>query len=364
MTRNQILLILVAVLVGTGTVTWGQAPTSTDWVLRETFDDNRLSKLWKAYQADPNAQITETNKRLEFTAVRNATETYAGIVGSDWYMDPNHNFTMKADFHHDLLTFEGAWISFGLTPDRDKPRNRYLSIGIGCTSGFNNYWNEWKDGFEISTDFTSRPKDKVTLYISYVADEGTVYVSDTGYSRDDAWVSFDDIVDDRWDRPPLYVFLGGNAEGAGINPGRLYMDEFVVESGVIVKEGQTTPQPPDPNDPTKPPTGGDLIVPAMIAPSVMRRASGIQEFSAMVALPMGIDPGDVNLWDSLFIVPGNLAALRQGAFESLTGRTIVVGVFSADELLAVTPDGPIELQLVGTLNDGRAFTGSEIIAIR
>jgi len=382
MTRDGILFMVVAVYVGFtpawldgSSVARAQASATTvgatadlaseGWVLRETFDDNRTSKLWDIYRPDPNCKVTETNKRLEFTAVEGTENAFAGYVGSDWWIDPNRDFSMKVELYHDLVTLDGAWISFGLTPTPDQPRGKYVSLGVGCVNKYSNYWHEWRDGYELRSDFASRVQNRVTLYMSYNASEDKLYVSDTGYSPEEAWQVFPDMIWGRWRRAPLFVFLGGTVDGAKIDPGHLYLDEFVIESGVVVKEGQTT-DPNQPTDPNSPPGGTDvdILVPVLITPTVFDRAGSSHEFSALASLPAGIRPADVDLAEFLVLMPARLAAERQTTFLTLTGATGVMGAFSTDELLAVTDDGRVDLQLVGRLKDGRSFGGTQRVTVR
>ncbi len=386
MTRNLILFLAAAVVAGV-TPGWldgrlgvarGQGPAadiaaaadplpSTEPpALQDNFGDNRKGRLWKLYQDDPNnCWVTETSAHLECRATKEATDAFAGYVGDGWWFDPSEDFEMKADLYYDLVTFEGGWLSFGVTPSPNEPRERYVSLGIGCINRYSSYWREWKDGYEIRWDFASRFKDRVTLYISYDAYNDTLYVSDAGYGSENAWQSVPDLIQGRWGRQPLFVFLGGSAEGASIGAGHAFIDNFVIDSGGLVKVNEPN-GPADPNDGSsgeeqKP----DVTVPVFIVPSVIGRNDPDNPVTAIAGLPDDIGPADIDEMEPLLLWPGALEAMEQTVFRWLNGRTIVMASFSKTAILEAIPeDGPAELRFTGRLKDGRYFGGPYTITIR
>lgn len=386
MTRNLILFLAAAIVVG-AMPAWldgqpgiarGQSPaaivpvaaypltTTEPPALQDNFGDNRIGAFWKLYQEDANnCWVTETNAQLEFEATKEAAEVFAGYVGDGWWLDPIEDFTMKADLYYDLVTYDGGWLSFGVSPTPKKPRDKYVSVGIGCVTRYTNYWREWKDGYEIRWDFVSRFKDRVTLYMSYEAATDTVHVSDSGYGSENAWYSVTGLVRERWGGEPLYVYLGGMAEGAKIESGHAFIDNFAIESGTIVK----AVDPGEPGDPgegewTGPGERPDIYAPVFMVPSVINRNDPDDPVTVMANLPEDIRPEDIDETQLLVLLPGGLKALKQTAFKWLNCKTLVMASFRRTALMeAITENGEATVQITGQLKDGRDFAGLYTITV-
>jgi len=388
MTRNFILFMVVAVIAvclhGPAGVARGESPDAGTQVaaeppapselpvLRDSFDDNQKGKLWNVYQEDPNGWVIEANKRLEFGAAADVNGAFAGYVGGKWWIDPNHDFSMKVDLHYDLVTYGEGRLTFGLTPDPEDPRNQYISLGIGCVNRYPSYWHEWKEDYEIRWDSAGRVRDDVTMYMSYQAFTDELYVSDVGYGSENAWQTFPDFIWGRWGHPRLYVFLGGTTDDLKIDSGHAFFDNFVIESGAVVKppEWNEPPEPNDPNDPNDPNSPGGFIEPDVMAevlviPSSITRRNTSDPLTASVILPQSIRAADVDRAEPLRMRPGNLKGTKQTIFVWLTGRVIVTASFSRAELMqAVTDNGNTELQVFGKLKDGRYFGGTDTVTIK
>jgi len=387
MVRNFILFVVVAVtagsvgigLDGSGGVAWGQSPTvaigvmtgSVSWsgqpLVQDNFDDNKKANLWKTYIQDPNCWVTEINKRLEFGVKTKLSDVFAGYLGNGWWIDPLTDFSMRVDLSYDLSTYDGGWIGFGLTPNPQAPRDQYMAVGIGCATYYPTYWHEWRDDYDMSWDFTSRFQNRVTLYISYDAFHDELYVGDSGYGSDEAWQSFPNVIAGRWGSAPLFVFLGETADGAIIESGHAFVDNFVIESGRCVK----AEPPSDPNNPTDPNgTPGDETEPnvpasVVVLPSVLSRGHASDSIMVVAALPKGIRPLDVDDKQPWVLLPGGAQATQQNAFVWLTGQTMVTASFDGTKLMAAVPNnGKVELRFAGRLKDGRSFGGTCVVTIK
>jgi hypothetical protein len=388
MMRNSILFLVVIVLVGvlpacftgpdslargesaTINATAALQATASTPLLQDNFDDNFKWKRWKVYTNDPNCWVVETNKRLEFRTKGKTSGAFAGYIADDWWVDPNTDFSMKVDLYYDIDSMEGGWISFGLTPNPEEPRDQYISVGIGCANRYSSYWREWKDGYEIRWDFESRFQNRVTMYISYSAWNDEVYVSDAGYGSDDAWQVIPDFLRGRWARRPLFVFLGVTANGPTLNSGNAYIDNFVIDSGRLVKIGEPNvpPGPIDPNDPNSAPgdyTDPDVAAHTFVLSPVVKRNNPGDSIVVVASLPKAIRPADVNDAKPLMLWPGAAQATSQAAYLWLGGNTIVTATFQAADLLTTVPDdGPIELHFLGWLKDGRTFGGAYTVTTK
>jgi hypothetical protein len=384
MTRKFILFVaamvttwaLPACLVGPGGVAQAQ-PTSTTTIdvvagqpiVQDNFDDNKMGKLWKTYIEDPNCTVKETGKHLELGAKVKLANTFAGYLGDGWWIDPKTDFSLKVDIFYDLTTMPGGWISFGLTPNPQAPREQYISLGIGSANMGRTYWEEWRDGMDWRWDFTSRVKSQVTMYISYSAVDDILYLSDIGYGVENVWESVPNLVRGRWGSQPLFVFLGETADGVIIDPGHAYLDNFMVESGTLVKvyEPNTPGEPNDPNDPNVPDnyTKPDVAAEVLVLPTIIQRLHSSDPITVQASLPKGIRPSDVNDLAPLTLWPGGAQATRYSIFRWFGDKTIVLTLFDRTELLKAVPEnGTVDVRFLGYLKDGRSFGGTYTVVIK
>ena len=376
-TRNLILFTVAAVSVGIVTAhlegpqgaAWGQSSATIGVaaevrpLVQDNFDDNKKGNLWKVFVDDPNCKVQEINKRLEFVSqATTKVPIFAGYVADKWCIDPNHDFAMRVDVTYDLVTMNGGWFNFGVTASPDQPRKQYVSVGIGCVSIYPNYWREYKDGYEIRWDLEGRGRKSVTLYFSYDADIDTAYLSDTGYGADEAWQTLPEVIKSRWPRKPLYVFLGGSAENVQIDAGHAFADNMAVDNGVVVNPNAPPTNPNNPTDPNT--TATEIAGDAYIAPAVIRRQGPAETISAFLSLPEGLFPSDVDETQPLLLLPGAAEATRRATFMWLSGHVIITASFDRTKLLqTVTTNGEVTVQIMGTLRDGRRFSGTDKVII-
>ncbi len=270
---------------------------------------------------------------------------------------------MKVDLYFDIYTYSSnAWISFGLTPNSSQPNDQYVTLGIGCSGVFQNYWREWKDGYEIRVDFAGRVRPMVTLYLDYDAWSDTLYLSDAGYEPESAWQTLPGLIRGRWGRVPLYVFLGATTENLTINSGHAYLDNFVIKKGKLGSPYQ---------DPTQPPGGDgggqvlDVAATVAVVPSTITRQASGDKLTALIGLPAEIKLTD---WDPAKVPtlsPGSIAANAQTAFVWVDDTVKIMASFSKTKLMQAIPtNGQVEVHVVGQLKDERPYAGSCLVTIQ
>jgi hypothetical protein len=246
MERKMVALVVAAVVGMTGTefdsAVRGQttakagAGSLSPPLLRETFDDNVPNPMWAVYVQDPNScWVTQVDGRLELRANPGPAAVFAAYMSNAWRLDPTQDFSMKLDVHFRPLADATGWLGLGLTPNADEPCTRHISIGIGCANGAAHYWHEKQEGLQVASGRTQRFKDDATLYISYDASEDLLYVSDSGYGADKAWMTFPGVIRGQWGGAALHLVAGGGSAGLTIGPGEAFVDNLLVETGALVE---------------------------------------------------------------------------------------------------------------------------------
>ncbi len=366
MNRNIILFVIVAVFAGrvlvclnsSGGIAQGQT-TASGVVLQDNFDDNKTGTMWKKFGTMTGAAVTETNKRLEFTAASSVSVPFIGYISDKWWIDPNQDFQMKIDLYFDTNSYNSGWICFGLTSDATGPNNNYVTLGIGCSGLFQNYWREWNDGSITRMDFEGRVMSGVTLYLSYDSWYDILYLSDSGYGEKGSWQTMSKFVKGTWGTVPVYVFLAATTESMTITAGHAYLDNFVIEKGKLGSPYSDV----DPNNDDPDPTT-DVAATVSIVPSVIKRKATSDRIIAVIGLPQGIELGD---WDSTtmpVMSPGSIKADSQTAFVWADDTVKILASFSRASLMsAITTDGQATVYVSGELEDGSNYAGSCKITI-
>jgi hypothetical protein len=103
----------------------------------------------------------------------------------------------------------------------------------------------------------------------------------------------------------------------------------------------------------------------LISPSAVKRSGKGKPVVALVILPEGMRPADVDRTEPSLLFPGGIKAESQSVFYWLNGRTLVLARFDKAKLMAAVPDnGTVELRVVGRLKNGRYFSGTDTVTIK
>jgi hypothetical protein len=205
-------------------------------ILRDNFEDNQKGPLWRLYTEDVNnCTVVETNGRLEFRSAAAAGDAFAGYIANAWRLDPQEDFALRVDAHYDLTTLAGGWVNIGITPNAEKPRSLGLEIGIGCAALLPCFWYSQIDRWVIESSRWDRIPHDASLYFSYTAADDTLYISDSGYGQENAWITFPGLLKGQWEGQPVFVYLGGRSDGLEITAGHAYLDNLLVERGLVIE---------------------------------------------------------------------------------------------------------------------------------
>jgi hypothetical protein len=104
-----------------------------------------------------------------------------------------------------------------------------------------------------------------------------------------------------------------------------------------------------------------------IRPRVINRNNRRARILARVRLPEEVTIDQIDRKQALVLLPGEIEAERQDFFSTGSSERKVVHVFAffdKDKLMQAVPDnGDVELTVTGRLNDGRIYSGTDIVTI-
>jgi hypothetical protein len=206
------------------------------FIARDTFDDNTKGAMWRVVADDPNnCAMKEVNQRLELQATSRTVNASAGYVSSGWRLDPRFDFSLKVDFHYDLMSFPGGWVSLGVTPEVGDPWEKNAAIGVGCADGYAHYWDRKQTGFSVQSSASQRSRTNGSLYVSYNAGADELYLGLSSYGPADAWSVLPGQLKGEWGSRPVFIWLAGGSDGLAVPSGRVYLDNLLVETGMIIE---------------------------------------------------------------------------------------------------------------------------------
>jgi len=205
-------------------------------ILRENFDDNEPSVIWRTYTEDPkNCTLVERNGRLELQTTSSAAGAWAMYVSNAWRFDPNFDFAMKVDLQYTPVTYAKGWVGFGLTCNAERPSEQQVGVGIGASHMYAPFWYRTVEGLCVDTSTAPRFKNRTTVYLSYCAEADELYIGDGGYGVDHAWITFPGLIKGQWSNKPLYVWLGGTSNGLSLTSGQAFLDNLMIETGELLE---------------------------------------------------------------------------------------------------------------------------------
>ena len=199
----------------------------------DNFNDNSKAIFWRLTGNNlDTCRLTERNSRLELTATNKAVGFSSSYVANGWGIDPKDDFALRF-FYHQAVN-EGAALRLVLTPEGSAAKGDYLKFGVTSSGSIGFYTYEAVSATSTQNQLLSRQETSGVLYLSYDATLDELYLSFTGYGRDNAWATAGGFLQGAWDGRVLGVALEGTAGTVHIDSGQAYFDDFVVESGDLV----------------------------------------------------------------------------------------------------------------------------------
>lgn len=229
---------------GTEDIWWmldGQDYPRLRWehVLDDDFEDEQAEPLWWVSEPYPEHMwVQETAGRLEFQATVEIDDSHAAYVSNGWRLDAGSDFALRADFHFAKRTAGDSWVFVALLPSLepgvDEPVASNIDFEAGCMNDQPFYLYEVIDDALGQEQSKSRWIDDGTLYLSYNTGADELYLSDKGYGKANAWKTITGLLGAQWQAEPLYVALGGGSDHVALDAGEAYLDNFVINAGVLL----------------------------------------------------------------------------------------------------------------------------------
>ena len=206
---------------------WWQLPA-------DDFEDGEPEPLWFVYEVDPDlVQIREVNGRLETLASAQAQNVDAFYVSDGWRLDVTKEFAIRVDFHFSKQGGGDGRVTLGVIPSLDPSAMQWAELEAGCFDTGPFYLYEVRDRNWVQERVADRFSDGGTLYMSFNPDTDELYFSHSGYGKANAWQTVTGLLKGRWASEPVYVILGGGSDQVILDAGDAYLDNFVVDSGLL-----------------------------------------------------------------------------------------------------------------------------------
>jgi hypothetical protein len=154
----------------------------------------------------------------------------AGYAANGWYFVPDQNFQAKVDFHYSVSGSGDGRVEMAL----EKNDGNYVSLSAGFDGSQPYFYYEKAADGDVVYGQVSRASNDGTLYLSYDAGLDALYLSSTGYGSGNAWQTISGLLAGQWASAPVKVVIGGGSEFAGIEDGQAYLDNFAVNSGLLL----------------------------------------------------------------------------------------------------------------------------------
>ena len=148
----------------------------------------------------------------------------ASYNANGWSLDTGQDLAVSVDFHYGAVSVSEGWA--GMTVGDDV---NYVSISVGSAGGQKYYYYETDVDGSVVTDQESRTADDGTLYVSFDSASKTFYLSHTGFGAGNAHSSANGL----W-LEPVKASLGGGSTGADLVSGEAYLDNFQVNTAVLL----------------------------------------------------------------------------------------------------------------------------------
>jgi len=208
-------------------------------VLFDNFDDDSPGGSWRLIGDDlANCRVDETRQSLELTATAQANGAWALHLSNGWGLDATKDFSFRIDYHYAVAAKEDGGVAVLLAANESDVHAQYVQFGAGACISYPYFWHETADRGVTKASFVRRSQDGgSSLYVSYDAKRNALYLSGTGYGGENALITTTPLSQSGGSGQTLFVGLGGVSDREAIESGSAYLDNFRLDSGVVVLTG-------------------------------------------------------------------------------------------------------------------------------
>lgn len=202
-------------------------------VLSDDFNDNLKGDMWELFYLDGNnLWLEETSQHLELRAT-GVGDIAALYDSKGWLLIPSQDFSLKIDFSHNLITYGYTDLMVVLSNSNEIERN-HLQFAASSYENNKNFYFELVENDTLNDEaWFDRTLDTGSLYVSYNYNFDELYLSNTGYGSINALETFTGLITDKWFGEPIKIAIGGSSDGEFIDSNDLFLDNFIIEQGVI-----------------------------------------------------------------------------------------------------------------------------------
>jgi len=202
----------------------------------DDFEDGQAAPQWTACEsADGLVRVQEVDGRLDVLAGAPTDESIAFYVSDGWRLDATEDFEVKIDFHFSKSGVGQAKVLIGVTPNPTQPVSQWIAMEAGCFNRKPFHQGEFRDGYSVQTWPSERSGNDGTLYMSYDSLVDELYLSNTGYGQANAKQTVTGVLKGLWHTESVRIILGGASTSMVLKAGEAWLDNFAVDSGVIVQ---------------------------------------------------------------------------------------------------------------------------------
>jgi hypothetical protein len=116
----------------------------------------------------------------------------------------------------------------------ESTEGNYVSLSAGFDGSQAYFYFEKTVNGSTVYEQLSRASDNGTLYISYDAGLDELYLSYTGFGSGNAWQTITGLLAGQWSSKPVSIAIGGGSSGAVLGAGKAYLDNFEVDSRLLL----------------------------------------------------------------------------------------------------------------------------------
>ena len=208
------------------------------WQLPEDdFNDANPEPLWFVYEMSPeDAYLEEINNRLEINTTGVMDDVDAMYVSDGWQLDANKPFEIQIDFHFSKIGNGDGHLTLGIVPSLDVPATQWAQFEVGTFDANPFYLYEVRDGEWVQEQVDTREIEDGILYMSYDPNSDELYFSDSGYGKNKAIWTVQNLIRDMWQAESIYITIGGGSEDGMVLTGDdAWLDNFKVAKGSIMQ---------------------------------------------------------------------------------------------------------------------------------